>query len=390
MSRIFEPFYTSDDAQGSGLGLAIAHELAERMDGRARAPRACPAATTFSLELPRVRRRTPRGRHAAARRAARRRLRRRAGDEDDPRADDHDARRGPQGRRRRPAGRRVVRPVGDLPARVAGRRDDHSTGLDNPNGGGQNESGVGSGFVISGDGEIATNAHVVTSGEGASIHKARAGLRALQGRQPGLGRDRRLRPVLRRRAAEGRSRRPDAPAAAARLRARRRSSARRSRRSAARSARTQSLSVGVVSALDRSIDSLTGFATTGAIQTDAAINHGNSGGPLLDAARARARDQRPDPDDSGDGSGVGFAVSVDTVKRSLGQLRKDGKVHYSYLGVSTAPLYPQLAQHFKVGTDHGAWVQDVGAGRPGRRRGAEARRPPRALPGQRRTSSAAT
>jgi S1-C subfamily serine protease len=45
-------------------------------------------------------------------------------------------------------------------------------------------------------------------------------------------------------------------------------------------------------------------------------------------------------------------------------LRKDGKVHYSYLGVSTAPLYPQLAQHFKVGTDHGAWVQETVQGGP--------------------------
>jgi signal transduction histidine kinase len=51
MSRIFEPFFTSDDAQGSGLGLAIAHELAERMSGRLSAESA-PGRTTFSLELP--------------------------------------------------------------------------------------------------------------------------------------------------------------------------------------------------------------------------------------------------------------------------------------------------------------------------------------------------
>jgi signal transduction histidine kinase len=51
MSRIFEPFYTSDDAQGSGLGLAIAHELAERMAGELQAE-SVPGRTTFSLELP--------------------------------------------------------------------------------------------------------------------------------------------------------------------------------------------------------------------------------------------------------------------------------------------------------------------------------------------------
>jgi signal transduction histidine kinase len=51
LPRIFEPFFTSDDAQGSGLGLAIARELAERMDGRLRVD-SIPGRTTFTLELP--------------------------------------------------------------------------------------------------------------------------------------------------------------------------------------------------------------------------------------------------------------------------------------------------------------------------------------------------
>jgi two-component system, OmpR family, sensor kinase len=51
LERVFEPFYTSDDARGSGLGLAIARELAERMNGRL-AVASVPGRTTFSLELP--------------------------------------------------------------------------------------------------------------------------------------------------------------------------------------------------------------------------------------------------------------------------------------------------------------------------------------------------
>jgi signal transduction histidine kinase len=51
LERVFEPFYTSDDAQGSGLGLAIAHELAERMEGELSAE-SSPGRTTFALELP--------------------------------------------------------------------------------------------------------------------------------------------------------------------------------------------------------------------------------------------------------------------------------------------------------------------------------------------------
>jgi len=56
---------------------------------------------------------------------------------------------------------------------------------------------------------------------------------------------------------------------------------------------------------------------------------------------------------------VGFAVSIDTVKRSLEQLREEGKVDYSYLGVATADVYPQLGVRFKLGTDRGAWIQSA-------------------------------
>ena len=52
MPRIFEPFFTADDAQGSGLGLAIASELAERMDGTADGRAPAPGETVFTLELP--------------------------------------------------------------------------------------------------------------------------------------------------------------------------------------------------------------------------------------------------------------------------------------------------------------------------------------------------
>jgi 2-alkenal reductase len=237
-----------------------------------------------------------------------------------------------------------------------------STGLTDPNGG-QDESGVGSGFVISGDGEIATNAHVVTSGEGADIQKAdQVYVRFKDNNQVSaeiVGFDPFSDVALLKVDPAGLTLRPlplgsvrdivvGAPVAAI----------------GSPFGKDESLSVGVVSALDRSISSLTGFDTTGAIQTDAAINHGNSGGPLLDARGRVLGINAQIQTTSGEGSGVGFAVSIDTVKRSLAQLRKDGKVHYSYLGVSTSALYPQLARHFNVGTDHGAWVQETVPGGP--------------------------
>src|SRR6185503_16077739 len=121
----------------------------------------------------------------------------------------------------------------------------------------------------------------------------------------------------------------------------------------------QSLSVGVVSALDRNIESLTDFGIGDAIQTDAAINRGNSGGPLLDERGHVVGINAQIKTETGEGAGVGFAIPVDAVRLSLDGLRKDGSVEYGYLGVSTQPLYPQLADRLGLDLDTGALVSEV-------------------------------
>ncbi len=126
----------------------------------------------------------------------------------------------------------------------------------------------------------------------------------------------------------------------------------------------QSLSVGVVSATDRSVESLTKFQIEGAIQTDASINPGNSGGPLLDAgARVIGVNQQIETE-SGANDGVGFAVPISTVKRSLAQLEENGEAEYAYLGVSSQALYPQLARKLGLDTDYGGLLDEVVPGAP--------------------------
>jgi len=126
----------------------------------------------------------------------------------------------------------------------------------------------------------------------------------------------------------------------------------------------QSLSVGVVSATDRSVQSLTRFQIEGAIQTDASINPGNSGGPLLDAgARVIGINQQIETN-SGANDGVGFAVPVSAIRRSVAQLRDGGVVEYAYIGVSTQALYPQLAAKLGLDADHGALLAEVVPGGP--------------------------
>jgi S1-C subfamily serine protease len=121
-----------------------------------------------------------------------------------------------------------------------------------------------------------------------------------------------------------------------------------------------SLGVGVVSAIKRSIDSLTSdFNLVDAIQTDAPINHGNSGGPLFDARGRVIGINAQINSDSGTAEGVGFAVPINSAKRSMAQLVEDGSVSYAYIGVKTEDLTPSLARRFGYSSSHGAVVTDV-------------------------------
>jgi S1-C subfamily serine protease len=133
----------------------------------------------------------------------------------------------------------------------------------------------------------------------------------------------------------------------------------------------QSLSVGVISALNRSIESLTSFKTEDAIQTDAAINHGNSGGPLIGRDGRVIGINAQIQSTGGGGEGVGFAVSVDVVRRSLDQLREDGTVEYAFAGITSQDLYPQLARRLGFGVARGALVRSVQDGGPADEAGIE-------------------
>ena len=126
----------------------------------------------------------------------------------------------------------------------------------------------------------------------------------------------------------------------------------------------QSISTGIVSATDRTIDSLTQFAIDGGIQTDASINPGNSGGPLINADGEVVGINQQINTTSGGNEGVGFAVPVNLVKRSVDDLRKDGKVEYAYIGVTSIPLYPQLADKLGIDAPTGALIISTQSGSP--------------------------
>jgi S1-C subfamily serine protease len=237
-----------------------------------------------------------------------------------------------------------------------------------PLGPGGEQGGQGTGFVVSRSGEVATNAHVVTTGEGSSIRRARAVfVQFRDGNEVAakiVGQDPNADVALLRIDPDGLNLHSLPLGSSAKL-----TVGIPVALIGSPFGQTESLSVGVISGLDRTIESLTNFQITGAIQTDAAINRGNSGGPLLDGRGDVVGIASQISSTSGASQGVGFAVPVDTVKRSLAALRRDGKVRYAYLGVATVAVYPQLARRLKLGSDHGVSVQQVTPGSPAAKAG---------------------
>ena len=121
-----------------------------------------------------------------------------------------------------------------------------------------------------------------------------------------------------------------------------------------------SLAVGVVSATRRSIESLTSaYDVSDAIQIDAPINHGNSGGPLLDARGRVIGINAQIRSDSGNAEGVGFAIPINSARRSMEQLISTGRVAYAYVGVTTQDVTPALARRYGLGAPRGALIQGV-------------------------------
>jgi len=95
---------------------------------------------------------------------------------------------------------------------------------------------------------------------------------------------------------------------------------------------------GIVSALHREMTAPNNFTIIDTIQTDAAINHGNSGGPLLDSSGRVVGVNAQIESESGGSDGVGFAIPSNTVRSIVRQLISTGEVEHAYLGVRMAPV----------------------------------------------------
>jgi S1-C subfamily serine protease len=139
----------------------------------------------------------------------------------------------------------------------------------------------------------------------------------------------------------------------------------------------RTLTTGVVSAVARRISAPNGFSIGQAIQTDAALNPGNSGGPLLDdrgqviGINSQITAGSSVNASQASNSGIGFAVPSNTAKRVVAALIQGRKVQHAYLGVGGVTVDASISQ-LRVGVDHGVLVDSVTPGGPADRAGLRA------------------
>lgn len=130
------------------------------------------------------------------------------------------------------------------------------------------------------------------------------------------------------------------------------------------------VTAGIVSALERRIASPNGFAIDDAIQTDAAINQGNSGGPLLNAQAEVVGVNSQIETESGGNVGIGFAVPTSTVREVVSQILESGSVEHAYLGVGVQTIPADVAE--QLGATAGVALTEVREGGPAAAAGLQA------------------
>jgi putative serine protease PepD len=224
-----------------------------------------------------------------------------------------------------------------------------------PFGGGSSQTATGSGFVVDGQGHIVTAAHVVDGASSLKVTFADGTTRTATL----TGKDNATDVAVLKVDPSGLTLHPLALGSSASLKAGDALAA-----IGAPFGYEESISTGIVSGLDRTIQAPNGYTIAHAIQTDAAINPGNSGGPILDSSGrvVGIADQIATNGSSEQSSGVGFAVPIDLIKRELGQLEAGKTVSHAYLGVATTD---------STGTT-GALVTSVSSGSPAASAGVKA------------------
>ncbi len=226
------------------------------------------------------------------------------------------------------------------------------------------QEGAGSGFLIDDKGHVLTNYHVI---QGAQTVEVTLGDGKDRGRYTAqlVGGDERNDVALLRIDTKGRKFSPLSLGDSARLKVGQRVLA-----IGNPFGRFQStLTTGVVSALGRTVQTGQTTLIDDAIQTDAAINQGNSGGPLLNSSGQVIGINSAIFTPTGTTAGIGFAIPINTAKRIVDDLLRDGKVHRAFLGVRSLELFPQLADALQLPVEEGMLIEQVTSGSPADRAG---------------------
>ena len=127
------------------------------------------------------------------------------------------------------------------------------------------------------------------------------------------------------------------------------------------------VTVGVVSATGRSIDTGEGYTIDGLIQTDAAINQGNSGGPLVNLAGEVIAINTLVVRNSGSGTvaeGLGFAIPINTARTVADQIIQKGYVSRPYIGINWQPITPRVAAIYRLPVQYGVYITNVTTNSP--------------------------